>query len=117
MQLTPDEIAYLKTLCPKDEIVLEKTIRFKVGKPSPDRMTWDDAVKYATSFGEGWRLPNRDELYLMWQNRDKLGMEFDDYWSGEARNDSLAYYLHCRNGNQLLNYKDGNAAAFPVWSD
>ena len=52
-------------------------------------MSWYDAVEACAALGEGWRLPNKDELNLIYQNRDKIGgffsslEDFPDsyYWS------------------------------------
>jgi len=45
-------------------------------------MNWDDAMKACASLGDGWRLPTKDELNILYQNKDKIG-GFDNnyYWS------------------------------------
>ena len=38
-------------------------------KDFPNKMYWSSAVKACSSLGEGWRLPTKDELNLMYINR------------------------------------------------
>ena len=48
----------------------------------PNRMTGDDAKAACAKLGEGWRLPTKDELNLLYQKKDKIG-GFAEYfyWS------------------------------------
>ena len=48
----------------------------------PDQMNWNDAEKACETFGDGWRLPTKDELNFLYLNKDKIG-SFTDffYWS------------------------------------
>jgi len=39
----------------------------------PKEMTWYDAKKACTDLGNGWRLPTKDELNLLYINKDKIG--------------------------------------------
>ncbi len=39
----------------------------------PYILNWDDAKKACDSLGEGWRLPNIDELIVLCKNKDKIG--------------------------------------------
>lgn len=55
--------------------------------PPKKRMTWHEAMAYAASLGEGFRLPTAEELYLMF-DRDTgipvdngLKWQPDYYWS------------------------------------
>ena len=46
------------------------------------RYTWDDAMKACADLGDGWRLPTKDELNLLYENKEKIGGFADnDYWS------------------------------------
>ena len=48
----------------------------------PNRMTGEDAKAACAKLGEGWRLPTKDELNLLYQNKDKIGgFAYDYYWS------------------------------------
>ena len=62
----------------------------------PYRMEWDNAKIACASLGNGWRLPSKDELNYMYQNKIKIG-GFDDiyYWSSTedfANNDVNGRY-------------------------
>jgi len=45
-------------------------------------MSWEDAKKACADLGDGWRLPTRVELNLLYQNKESIG-GFDnyEYWS------------------------------------
>ena len=58
----------------------------------PNDMNWDDARKACDALGSGWRLPNKEELNILYQNKDKIGgFASVNYWSGQV-NDN--YYDH-----------------------
>ena len=40
----------------------------------PNRMTGDDAKAACAKLGEGWRLPTKDELNLLYQKKIKLAV-------------------------------------------
>ena len=45
-------------------------------------MNWDDAVKACADLGDGWRLPTKDELNILYENKDKIGgFATKYYWS------------------------------------
>ena len=39
----------------------------------PEQMYWDDAVKACKALGDGWRLPNEDEIEYLNQNKVVIG--------------------------------------------
>jgi hypothetical protein len=48
----------------------------------PKTMRWNDAVKACTDLGNGWRLPTKYELNLIYLNKDKIGGFINiGYWS------------------------------------
>ena len=58
-------------------------------------MNWDDAKKACESLGNGWRLPNKDELRILYRNKDKIG--------GFVSSDTFAYWSSTEfgsNGNE-----------------
>ena len=55
----------------------------------PKKMNWNNAVKACTDLGNGWRLPTKYELNLIYLNQDKIvGIADWCYWSSteEGRN-------------------------------
>ena len=56
---------------------------FEVAKNDfPKKMTWYKAKKACTDLGKGWRLPTKDELNLMFENKDIIdGFSNYYYWS------------------------------------
>ena len=58
----------------------------------PDEVTWYNAKRECKELGKGWRLPTKDELNLLYKNKDKI-CGFEDmayrsstYWSGKNYN-------------------------------
>lgn len=48
----------------------------------PERMNWEDAKKACQSLGNGWRMPSKDELKILYKNFNKIGgFDFVGYWS------------------------------------
>ncbi|MEI6524304.1 MAG: DUF1566 domain-containing protein [Bacteroidota bacterium] len=74
----------------------------------PYRMNWDNAKTACASLGKDWRLPNRNELNTLFNNRDKIG-GFENrsnnnnnfYWSSTEDQDwVLTYYMDFLTGNE-----------------
>jgi len=48
----------------------------------PDGMNWRGAQKACAKLGKGWRIPTKDELNVMYKNKEKIGNFANDwYWS------------------------------------
>ena len=61
-------------------MIIEQSIRLEVGEANaPTRMTWDEAITYCSNLGDGWRLPTKDELALMYEHKAELG-GFGEGW-------------------------------------
>ena len=72
----------------------------------PKRMIWDDAKFACAKLGEGWRLPTKDELNLLYQNKDKIGGFANGYyWSSTERSDYDAWLQYFDGGRQCDCYK------------
>lgn len=49
-----------------------KTENFEIAENDfSNDMKWDDAIKYCNLLGNDWRLPNTDELYQMYNLKNK----------------------------------------------
>ena len=72
----------------------------------PNEMTWDEAQKACTALGKGWRLPTRDELKTVYQNRKKIG-DFSNYiyWSN-AEDAGTAWSYDFSRERETSYYKD-----------
>tara|TARA_B110000285_G_C14825007_1_gene468270 strand:- start:149 stop:610 length:462 start_codon:yes stop_codon:yes gene_type:complete len=50
-------------------------------------MEWDEAKEVFDELGDGWRLPTKDELNILYENRAKIGgfntNHHSYYWSSE----------------------------------
>jgi len=48
-------------------------------------MNWNDAKKACETLGDGWRLPNKDELNFLYLSKDKIGGFANScYWSSST---------------------------------
>ena len=48
----------------------------------PNKMNWDAAKQACAALGNGWRLPEKFELEMIYENKDKIGGFADNvYWS------------------------------------
>ena len=74
--------------------------------PPEEPMTWHNAVEYAKSLGDGWRLPTRAELIDAYDNKIE-DFDFSYYWSSStyAQNTNNAWYVNFNNGNVNYNAK------------
>ena len=56
-------------------------------------MRWDDAVAACEALGDGWHLPTKDELNLLYQNKEKfVGLITNSlYWSSTEYGTSSSY--------------------------
>lgn len=98
-------------------MIIEKTLRFEVyPHDAPKLMTWLEADAWAKSLGDGWRLPTREELILMYEKREEIGgfttTSGSDYahwyWSCTERRDdpSNVYVVDFTDGRGGWDLKD-----------
>jgi hypothetical protein len=104
--ITIDGVEYSLTPVKKETYkVLEQHLKFEVYPEDLGEFTWEDAKEACATLGEGWRLPTREELYLMWLNKDD-SFAAAYYWSSSEYNINLAWNQCFANGYQHLNYKN-----------
>jgi hypothetical protein len=90
----PKKVYYAKTIMPT---MIELS-------PIKQRVTWHEAMTYAQELGEGWRVPERYELDLMYCARELGHPDFQDradwLWSSTSDADSpyMAWYISFFNG-------------------
>jgi hypothetical protein len=106
--ITIDGVEYNLTPIEKQSkpIILEQHLKFEVYPEDLGEHNWKDAKKLCAVMGYGWRLPTREELYLMWLNRENIGdFAAAYYWSSSEYNNNYAWYQNFYNGNQTNYYK------------
>ena len=73
----------------------------------PTSMKWNDAKKACADLGSGWRLPTKDELSLLYENKDKIGGFADNfYWSSTEFGNANAWLQYFDDGYQNFNDKN-----------
>lgn len=72
----------------------------------PEKMNWEDALKSCDSLGNGWKLPNKDELDYLYTNRVPIGGFADyAYWTSEENYTYYAWAQYFSGGNQVQGSK------------
>ena len=72
----------------------------------PEGMSWDAAKRACKKLGRRWRLPTKDELNIMYQNKDKIGgFATRVYWSSTVSGINFAWLQDFGLGGQLSFYK------------
>lgn len=79
----------------------------------PYKMNWDKGNEECSKLGDGWRLPAKYELDLLYKNKNKIGnFAYNDFWSATiSSNDSYggtAWYRSFSTGSQSMWGKNGN---------
>lgn len=82
-------------------IILEQHLKFEVYHEDLGEHNWEDAKKVCEDLGDGWRLPTREELHLIWLNRDIIGgFAAAYYWSSSEGTSNLAWSQNFNDGLQ-----------------
>ena len=64
-------------------------------------MKWDNATKACADLGNEWRLPTKDELNFLFENKDKIeGFAAKFYWSSEEYFGKDAWEQNFNSGRQ-----------------
>ena len=88
-------------------IILKQTLEFEVYPKDLGEHNWEDAKKVCEDLGDGWKLPTREELHLMWFNRESIGgFAVADYWSSSEYSNSNAWGQNFYSGDRGNNSKD-----------
>ena len=70
----------------------------------PKEMNLEGAKKACSRLGDGWRLPTRDELNILYQNKDKIGgFAGYFYWSSAEISNGDECLQNFNNGRQTVN--------------
>lgn len=103
--ITIDGVEYNLTPITKTTYkLLRQSLEFEVYPDDLGKFTWEDAKEACATLGEGWRLPTREELHLMWLNRDD-SFAASYYWSFSEDDNNYAWLQNFLDGFQYYNYK------------
>ena len=107
--ITIDGVEYNLTPIEKQSkpIILEQHLKFEVYPKDLGEHNWENAKKVCEDLGDGWRLPTREELHLMWLNRESIGGFADAYYwsSSEGGNSGFAWGQVFGDGDQTYGNK------------
>jgi hypothetical protein len=118
-EITIDGVEY--TLTPKvpvEPTVVQRWIDIEVyPEDAPKAMSWNDAVAWCRSLGNGWRLPDRQELLMLYEQRYLIG-GFGSYcyWSSSEGSSGYAWEQSFGSGGQSYNDKSNAARVRAVRS-
>ena len=97
------------------QIILKQTLEFEVYTKDLGQHNWEDANKVCADLGDGWRLPTREELHLMWLNIKSIGnFAAAEYWSSSEFNSNYAWVQYFANGSQASYFKSNTYYVRPV---
>ena len=77
--------------CSCDNPIMEINKKLEWGKTAEKQMDFYDAKKWCESQGDGWRMPELDELELAYKNKIK-GFKSAYYWSATENNAYNSWY-------------------------
>ena len=104
IKVLEDELALLKAdleLKKEPLICNYPAMSFEVYPTDLGKMKWNEAKKACADLGDGWRLPTRLELLLMYNNQDELGGFANNYyWSSTEFDNVRSWIQYFFNGFQ-----------------
>jgi len=79
----------------------------------PNKMNWYNAKAECAKLGKGWRLPTKDELDVMYKNKDRVGgfdrvdgFAYNVYWSSTEYDNISAWLQNFNAGFQTYGFKN-----------
>lgn len=85
----------------------KETLPFEIAdKFTEKHLYWDKAVEYVKTLGDGWRLPTKDELDLIYESENDF--EQDNYWSNSQWGTYDSWKQNFADGEQDYKYKTAN---------
>ena len=83
----------------------------------PTEVTWYNAKRECKELGKGWRLPTKDELDKMYNNKDLIGNFVNtNYWSSTEYNSDYAWMQVFIHRSIAITLKEGHINARAVRS-
>tara|TARA_R110000868_G_C10606854_1_gene741026 strand:- start:247 stop:627 length:381 start_codon:yes stop_codon:yes gene_type:complete len=90
-------------------IILHKSliVDFEVYPKDLGRMSWNEANKACANLGDGWRLPTKEELNIIYENKNVVGGFANDYyWSSTEYDSNYAWFQNFNYGFQYNSNKN-----------
>ena len=77
--------------------------------------SWNDAIAACEALGDGWHLPTKEELNLLFSNKEKIdGFKEGDYWSCSEYSTTGAWAQFWYSGNPGYQVGYSKTAAYYV---
>ena len=77
--------------------------------------SWNDAIAACEALGDGWHLPTKEELNLLFSNKEKIdGFKEGDYWSCSEYSTASAWAQYWLSGNPGAQGNVGKTSAYYV---
>jgi hypothetical protein len=78
----------------QNQTVKLNKIGLEVMKTDLGEMNWDEAKIACAKLKDDWRLPTKEEFFLIYKYKDRLGFKSAAYWSStEFGNDSASAFF------------------------
>jgi hypothetical protein len=86
--------------------IIDENFNFEVASEDlPDKYNWYKAIEEVKKIGNGWRLPTKEELKILYKRKDGIGdFASDYYWSSSEVNSYYAWYQYFNIGYQYYYY-------------
>jgi hypothetical protein len=66
-------------------------------------MNWREALNACKELGDGWKLPSKEQLDILYKNKDEIGGFVNDaYWSATSNGEYEAWRQYFSDGDQVL---------------
>lgn len=87
----------------------------EVGTNPEKTMTHNEALAYCESLGDGWRMPNREEMQAIYEIKDSIGFFGYYFWTSELASEGKAWYQYMgKDGKQLETPIDTEKFVWPI---
>ena len=77
-------------------------------------MTYDEAIKYCSKLGPGWRIPNKAEMDEIYKLKDKLQFFGYYFWTSDIKLPDKVWRIYMGDGSKLLVSKFEKIFVWPI---
>lgn len=93
---------------------VETTLDFELGINPKITMTYDEAIKYCSKLGPGWRIPNKAEMDEIYKLKDKLQFFGYEFWTSDIKLPDKVWRIYMGDGSKLLVSKFEKIFVWPI---